>query len=171
MSGKRVFQFLILLAATSLISGCCITPIDGDTDSTQTRYFSGFTANPSDVLSIQVIDTETSVWETIATVRPETDRAWLHWALDGTLVYRWSRQVRIPNRYWYNATLELSLDGAPMRPLTAICHVRIVDSTNGVVATYKQPLTEEELLYGNPVDLFIEKGSSIDYLDLNLLYD
>lgn len=171
MALKLSLQLLSITAITFLFSGCCISPIDEDIDSTQVRYFSGFTVDGDELISIQAADPETYEWETITTVRPSTRRSWRHWYSGATPIYRWSRRVHIPSKYWYNDSLVISIDDTPVRTINKVCHIRMVDSTNNVLRTYKQPLTEEELRHGNPVDIFMEKGNTKEHLNLQLLVD
>ena len=59
MALKRSLQLLSITAITFLFAGCCISPIDEDIDSTQVRYFSGFTVDGDELISIQAADPET----------------------------------------------------------------------------------------------------------------
>lgn len=79
--------------------------------------------------------------------------------------------MHIPAKFWYNDSLIISIDDTPVRTINKVCHVQIVDAANNVLRTYKQPLTEEELRHGNPVDIFMEKGNTKEHLNLQLIID
>ncbi|MDB2526264.1 hypothetical protein N9X53_06220 [Mariniblastus sp.] len=52
MAVKHSLQLLSIAAIAFLFSGCCVSPIDEDIDSTQMRYFSGFTVDGDELISI-----------------------------------------------------------------------------------------------------------------------
>ena len=135
MAVKHSLQLLSIAAIAFLFSGCCISPIDEDIDSTQVRYFSGFTVDGDELISIQAADPETFEWETISTIRPSTRRRWRHWSSGATLIFRWGRRVHIPAKFWYNDSLIISIDDTPVRTINKVCHVRIVDAANNVLRT------------------------------------